>query len=130
MKYFIKTTEDMGRGIWASMQGAAIRKGEVLFQNEVLVLDPFDSVLLESTALKYYVYTYNNEQSCLLLGEGTLLNHSINPNVAYTLTTVGDRKVMSFYALRDIELGEQLFIDYGADETINVNEYLSRPSLY
>jgi len=134
MKYSIKTNSEMGRGLYASNYEGPIKKDEVILQNELIVLDSLDSVLLDSTALKYYTFKYKHNQSCIALGDGTLLNHSINPNVGYILHDlnhdVHDRKVITFYALRDIEQGEQLFIDYGADGTINIGEYIRRPSLY
>lgn len=51
------------------------------------------------------------EWVAVVLGYGMIYNHSNQPNVAYWRG--GDRDLFTFYALRDIQPGEQLFITYG-----------------
>jgi SET domain-containing protein len=48
----------------------------------------------------------------LFLGYGMLYNHSPEPNVQYVQH---DAETIAFIALRDIEPGEELRIDYGAE---------------
>ncbi|MCP3103256.1 SET domain-containing protein-lysine N-methyltransferase [Myxococcus sp. K15C18031901] len=47
----------------------------------------------------------------LVLGYGMLYNHAKEPNAAYYRAV--DRDLFTFYALRDIHPGEQVFISYG-----------------
>lgn len=122
MNYVIHDYEDMGRGLKATQ---SIQTDKVLFTAELLVLSPNDTVKVNETDLKYYTFKYNDEQDCLVLGDGELFNHSAAANVGYKLMDWGNqgRKVMVFYTLRPIEAGEQLFIDYNADVRVNTNEY-------
>lgn len=105
-----------GRGVFATCN---ISENEHVFSSEVLTLSKEDSLIIQSTSLKYYVYSLNKDQDCLAVGPGTLLNHSNNPNLEYCLTTIVEngvkRTLISYKALREIESGEELFIDYNSD---------------
>jgi uncharacterized protein len=48
----------------------------------------------------------------LVLGYGMLYNHSDDPNVEYEQDDSG---VVTFYAIRDVEAGEELTISYGRE---------------
>ena len=128
MNHYIKTTSEFGRGLYAIDLG--IKKNNIIAECELLVLDPLDTVLVNQTALKYYTFKYEGTSDCLVLGMGEIFNHSETPNVGYKLETIEDRKIMVFYALRDIEAHEQLFIDYNADTKVNAQNYKNAPSLY
>ncbi len=81
------------------------------------------------TALQSTRHEWNSELTYLFsLSDGSMidgadggnatrhLNHSCAPNVvAYEERGAGRRKVIVFYALRDIGVGEELFLDYGLD---------------
>jgi SET domain-containing protein len=120
MDYYIKTTPEMGRGLY-SVSGFEPHK--ILFTAELLVLSEQDTKTVNTTDLKYYVFKYNETQDCLVLGDAELFNHDISPNIGYKLMDFDDRKVMCFYTLRQIKEHEQLFIDYAADEKVNVDNY-------
>jgi SET domain-containing protein len=60
----------------------------------------------------YAFSTHEEGQLILLLGFGMLYNHSPEPNVEYVED--GPRTI-AFVALRDIEPGEELTIDYGEE---------------
>lgn len=126
MNYFIKNTAEFGRGLYASN---FIKAGRFICQCEILVLNENDTKALESTALKYYTFTYNASQDCIVLGDGEIFNHSASPNVAYKLEDLDGRKVMVFYALSDIIPGEQLFTDYTADVVVDIEGYIKNASL-
>ena len=51
------------------------------------------------------------EWVAVVMGYGMIYNHSNTPNVSYRRG--GERDLFYFYALRDIQPGEQLFISYG-----------------
>jgi len=54
-------------------------------------------------------YTYPGAPPCALLAKGTLLNHSCDNNVDFTVNKNGD---FLFTANRDIEIGEELCDSY------------------
>src|SRR5689334_18895955 len=114
--YYMDVTEVYGRGFYASRE---IEKNEVITVCELLVLSPEDTVKVNDTDLKYYTFVYNDKQDCLVLGDGEIFNHDDNPNVGYKLDYDDGRLKMYFYALKNIDPGEQLFIDYSADTKVN-----------
>jgi SET domain-containing protein len=46
----------------------------------------------------------------MVLGNGSLYNHSFNPNAEYLRRT--SDKVMDYVAIKDIEAGEEITINY------------------
>ena len=95
-----------GRGVFAAQRFAAGDEVEVCPTLEV----PEDSVV---GLLGDYVFGSGSESSALLLlGFGMLYNHSAEPNVEYV--EAGESAV-AFVALRAIEPGEELTIDYGRE---------------
>lgn len=101
-----------GREVTAS---EFIFKDDEIMACELLVLSPFDTLVLNDTGLQFYTFKYNTLQDCLVLGLGEIFNHDDSPNVSYRLEQRDGRSMMIFKALRDIKSGEQLFIDYSAD---------------
>jgi hypothetical protein len=49
--------------------------------------------------------------SAIILGYGMIYNHSREPNAAYYRSQ--ERNLYTYYALRDIQPGEQILINYG-----------------
>jgi SET domain-containing protein len=112
--YSVQMVEGMGRGIIAERD---IKRGEVITNCELLVLSSEDTIKVNETDLKWYVFTFdkNKKQDCLVMGDGEIFNHDDNANTLYGLIDWNNRKLMRFQASRDIKKGEQLFIDYRAD---------------
>jgi uncharacterized protein len=96
-----------GRGVVAATD---ISKGETIETCPVLVLGEGDA----SGILDDYVVSLGDEVegTALMLGYGSLYNHSEEPNAEY-LWEADD--VYSFVALRDIAAGEEITITYGED---------------
>lgn len=124
--YKIRTNPKSGRGLYADRD---IFSGEPIMTCELIVLSEKDTITLQETDLKYYTFIFNDTQDCLLLGDGELFNHSDIPNVSFKLKRYKDRMVMYFRCTRHIEEGEELVIDYNSDIVINVDEYITNPSL-
>ncbi len=124
--YHIKTSEEMGRGLYASR---TILKGETITICEILTLSPEDTKKVNETDLKYYTFKLDSTRDCLVLGDGEIFNHDDSPNVSYRLVNALERQRMAFKATRTIIKGEQLFIDYNADVSVNAEEYKQQKSL-
>jgi len=120
MNYYLKATEEMGRGLYALYN---LQPGKILFTAELLVLSEQDTKTVGTTDLQYYTFKYNETQDCLVLGDGEIFNHSEVPNIGYKLMDFDGRKVMAFYTLSQIEKDEQLFIDYAADVKVDAGQY-------
>lgn len=112
--YKIKLTKEFGRGLYATR---SIGTGEIIFEAELLVLSPDDTVTVNKTDLSQYTFKFSGDQDCLVLGDGELFNHADYPNVEYRLIKSDGRTKMQFYATQDIAPDEQLFIDYSFDES-------------
>jgi SET domain-containing protein len=119
--YKLKVTKQMGRGLYATK---AIKKGQVITVCEVIPLKPSDTKQVNETALKLYTFKYSETRDCVVLGDGSIFNHSHNENVSYKLKRKDKRQVMVFTALSDIKAGEQLFTNYNQDVDVNIKKYL------
>jgi SET domain-containing protein len=99
----------MGRGVFA---GRPIRKGGLVESCPVIFVTAADEERLTGTTLDRYLFAWGEgpEQSCLVLGLGSLYNHSAAPNAV--ACRVEGQSRMEFIALRRIEAGEQILIDY------------------
>lgn len=120
MKHYLMNTTEFGRGLYACHE---IPANTLLFTAELLVFNPKDTIKVNETDLKWYTFKYNENQDCLVLGDGEIFNHSDIPNVSYKLIDFDSRKVMAFHTTRPIETHEQLFIDYSADVQVETKEY-------
>lgn len=85
--------------------------------NEILEEAPYFAVPLEEieAAPSCEVYTYWLEDGSALIGMGYagLYNHSFKPNATYHVDKVNE--IITHYAIRDIEAGEELVINYGVE---------------
>lgn len=95
-----------GRGVFATRR---FRKGELVETCPTLQL-PDGEV---TGTLRDYVFTSVKDGDIVLaLGYGMLYNHSAEPNVEYEQE---DPSEISYYALRTVQPGEELTIDYGEE---------------
>jgi len=68
--------------------------------------------LKDKSAVNDYVYLYTvNNTYCFVLGAGSIYNHSKNHNVDFYVDEKNNN--FEYYANRDINKGEELFINYG-----------------
>ena len=100
-----ESTIGVGRGVFAS---SPIARGEVIETCPMLVVDDDERGEALSIGAEGYVFGWGEGGTALALGYGSLYNHSFAPN-ATTLETA-DELVIT--ALRDIAVGEEIFINY------------------
>lgn len=90
---------------------------EPIKQFEILQESPYFKVskekLKEVRPCINYSYYLNSDQSVIGMGYAGLYNHSFNSNVDYELDRVNE--VMVHYALKDIDVGEELTLNYGEE---------------
>jgi SET domain-containing protein len=103
----VRRTENKGRGVFARR---LIPEGTIFERAPVLVIpaveideNPYDTVLTR------YCFQWGRDTVAVVLGFGSLYNHSYRPNAYYR-----DRRsrVKEFVALRDIAPGEEITINY------------------
>lgn len=101
-----------GRGVVARRQFSA---GEIVETVPVLVLPAEQWEHIEKTVLYNYTYGWGPklEHAGLALGLGSLYNHSFQPNARYVRHL--DELTIDFVALRTIEEGEEITVNYNGD---------------
>jgi SET domain-containing protein len=111
----IRDAEGMGRGVFAVSHIPA----DTLLCSDPVMMIPRDQCP-KGSFLDTIVFLWSEvmedglNQNAIVLGLGTVMNHSKSPNVIVYFEQNPDR--VDFYALRDIEPGEQLTHDYNYDE--------------
>ena len=107
----VKRIKGKGRGVFAKQH---IPAGTV-FETVPLLVIPAKEVLEceHGNFLSQYVFEYGRGTVALALGFGSLYNHSYSPNARYD---DAGRQVKQFRALRDIQPGEEITINYNGAE--------------
>jgi hypothetical protein len=82
---------------------------------ELVVMSYHDTIIIRRTLLNRYYFNFSPTKGCIVMGNGSLLNHSPDSNVGYVLVERRDRKLMHFYTKRDIRANEELLINYDDD---------------
>lgn len=107
-----------GRGVVAMQD---IKKGELIERSPVLIIPNKDRAAVDPTVIFTYVFMWENGtveedlykhegRSGIALGFTSLLNHSYKPNAEFLRHI--EALMIDVIALRDIEAGEEITIDY------------------
>jgi SET domain-containing protein len=104
-----------GRGVLAARP---IAEDELVERNPVIVIPADEWPSIQCTVVTKFCFVWHEgrDDAALALGLGSLINHSASPNVM--ARTCLKERVIEFWALRDIDEGEELTIDYNADREI------------
>lgn len=103
----VDTSPKGGYGVFASK---FIPKGTEIEVARLLPLPPYDRKKM--TELPKYDYNYSDDTTCIVFGFGSLYNHSADVNVEYY---IDDKDLMHYTTTRDVQPGEELFVNYGDD---------------
>lgn len=98
---------------------------ENILKNEILEESPYFLVPMKEieqakTCLQYS-YPFDENSKIIGMGNCGLYNHSFSPNVDYQIDNVNE--IMRHYAIRDINIGEELTLNYGEE---NVTEFIKK----
>jgi hypothetical protein len=117
---YIKNVSGKGRGVFCK-QGIA--KDEVFETAPLIVLPAADYNTATASALTDYFFNFNKEEKmlALVLGFGSLYNHALHSNAAYTLNY--ENKTMEYYALKDINAGTEICINYSGESGQEYKEW-------
>lgn len=107
----IAPSGDRGRGVFTT---EPLPEGMLIEISPVLVLNETERVEVEKTRLYNYIFEWGPEsrQCCIGLGYLSMYNHSYQANCNYDMDFDDER--MRIVTVRDIEAGEELFINYNA----------------
>jgi len=119
----VKVVPGRGRCVIAARD---IPKGARVLADPVIVVPGHESEFTDQTAVGRYVFQWNDEDDlCVVLGLGSLINHGLPENVA--LVSNFEEMTMEFYAIIAIKAGEELVYDYGHEEE-ELFEYYGIPT--
>lgn len=116
-KIYLDESPVHGRGIFAS---------EIILMGEIFEIAPYldlgikkkeSSPLIMNYRFNWPQGTSDWDKQVVGLGFCSYYNHSNNPNGAWRSNIEND--VFEFYALREIQKGEEIFVYYGGDDYWN-----------
>jgi SET domain-containing protein len=101
---------EFNRGVFATCD---ISKGDLIHEAPVIPYPNEDHDFIEKTILSDYVFEYGANHTAILLGYGSLFNHSYSPNATYDLNF--NNHTVDFYAYTEIKAGDEILINYNGD---------------
>ena len=106
---FVAESDLGGRGIFTA---APIPEGSLIEICPVIVIPGDERQLIDKTTIYDYYFLWGEEEEdcAMALGYGSLYNHSFTPNAIYEADF--EFKTMRFFALKDIEAGEEIMVNY------------------
>ena len=109
----VKRAKGKGRGVYARV---LIPAGTVFERAPLLVMSEKEALEGDhANVLPAYVFEYGKGKVALALGFGSLYNHSYSPNARYD---DAGNQIKEYRALRDIERGEEITINYNGAEDV------------
>ena len=109
---FIAPVPDKGRGVYTSED---LVKGTIIEVSPVIVMSQAERLLIDKTKLHDYIFEWgpHRDKCCMALGYISVYNHSYSSNCEYEMDFAN--AVIKIKTMRNIEAGEELFINYNGD---------------
>lgn len=96
-----------GNGVFALK---SFKKNEVIEICPAIFLPMNEFNHLRKTKMFYYFFEYTNKEFAVVLGYGSLYNHSYKPNAQYRFNF--KKRIMTVKAIKKIKAGEEIFFNY------------------
>ena len=108
----IAPSPNRGRGVFAT---EAIQMNTTIEIAPVIVLTKEHRIIVEQTLLYDYIFEWgeDHKSAAVALGYVSIYNHTIHPNCVYEMDY--ENETISIITIKDIEVGEELFINYNAE---------------
>ena len=99
------------------MAGCRIARGQIVDVAPVLVIPARSAPVVQETVVGRFTFGWDERTGrvALALGRVSLLNHSYDPTLA--AETRPSARTITFVAIRDVERGEELTLNYNGDAT-------------
>jgi hypothetical protein len=111
MQIAVQKLPKKGRGVFALKN---FKEGEIIEKCPVINVTPTERKHCEKTILANYIYPWRSTRSgSVVLGYGSLYNHSFNPNADWKQNFKSE--MMVYRALRDIKKGEEITVNYNGE---------------
>ena len=108
----IAPSPNRGRGVFAT---EAIQMNTTIEIAPVIVLTKEHRIIVEQTLLYDYIFEWgeDHKSAAVALGYVSIYNHTIHPHCVYEMDYENEK--ISIIAIKDIKVGEELFINYNAE---------------
>lgn len=115
---YVAPSPTHGRGVFTHSD---IPEGTLLEICPAIIIPEKEVAIIHETTLHDYYFLWGDAQkeAAIVLGFGSIFNHSDSPNARYIMDY--EQKTMDFFATRDIEAGEEIFVNYRDDDTIKTS---------
>jgi SET domain-containing protein len=109
---YIMETDQRGRGVFTT---EAIPAGTTIEIAPVIVLNPSERVVVDSTLLHDYIFEWgiDEKQAAVALGYASIYNHSVDANCKYDMDF--EHKTIQIQTKREVAVDEELCINYHGD---------------
>lgn len=116
-KVFVSESKikDAGKGVFAKDE---ITSGEIIEKCPVIEVSLKDPANNDDGKLVDYFF-YFGEGLAIALGFGSLYNHSYEPNATYKVNL--ENKTIDFIAIKDINSGEEVTVNYNFGNPTNTS---------
>jgi uncharacterized protein len=121
-RFMVRNTKTMGRGVFAI---APIAKDDLIGVFPTVLIDAAQRPTLEHTVISQFWFV-DERDAALVMGFPELINHSDTANVRHRFVSSPTGEVAEFHAIRAIQEGEQLFLDYGFDSPEDAARYFTK----
>lgn len=116
IRYVVKTrvnkSQIHGKGIFATED---IPRGKIIEICDVIRLSANDTKIIDKTSLYDYYFGWG-KCSAIALGNGSLYNHSYEPNAKYKKDFPKGK--LLFVSIKHIKKGEEITVNYNGDPKI------------
>jgi SET domain-containing protein len=108
----VAPSKNRGKGVFATEK---IKANTIIEISPVLVFSEKESRDAEKTLLYNYLFEWGDDVKKRALGLGyiSIYNHSYKANCLYEMDF--DHQTITIKTIKDIKIGEELFINYNAD---------------
>lgn len=104
-------TKNKGRGVFALKN---FKKGEIVETCPIIRMTPAERKHCANTILDCYMYPWRSTRSAsLVLGYGSIYNHSFAPNADWKQNF--KTRTMVYRAIRAIKKGEEVTVNYNGE---------------
>jgi SET domain-containing protein len=109
---YIMETDQRGRGVFTT---EAIPAGTTIEIAPVIVLNPSERVVVDSTLLHDYIFEWgiDEKQAAVALGYASIYNHRADANCKYDMDF--EHKTIQIQTKREVAVDEELCINYNGD---------------
>ncbi len=122
---YVAAAKGMGRGVFTS---EPITAGTLIELAPVIVMTGGERLLLDKTLLHDYIFEWGKklDQCAMALGLVSVYNHSYSANCQYGMYF--KQQAINIIAVRDIEAGEELFINYNGTWNDEKKVWFDKPA--